>query len=130
MPSPDHAPLAVPRQTLEHVLGRLLGASERDVVEKALREGVDEFGDADLLRLVHALACHGMGLSPDGLLVFDAATRIVVRLARSGHPSSELSEEMARLLALAENELVSPIDTKEWNRSSIGAKASRVTRKQ
>ena len=102
---PDHAPLAVPRQTLEHVLGRL-GASEHDVVEKALREGVDELGDADLLRLLHALAYSGtFGLSPDGLLVFDAATRIVIRLARSGHPSPELSEEMARLLAQAENQL-------------------------
>jgi len=80
---PDHAPLAVRRQTLEHVLSVRLGASEHDVVEKALREGVDELGDADLLRLLHALAWSGtLGLSPDGLLVFDAATRIVARLAR------------------------------------------------
>jgi TIR domain len=49
----DRAPLAIPRQTLEHVLGARLEAAEHDVVEKALREGGDELGDADLLRLLH-----------------------------------------------------------------------------
>jgi hypothetical protein len=102
----DHAPLAIPRQTLENVLGARLEAVEHDVVQKALREGVDELGDADLLRLLHAFAWSGrMVLSPDGLLIFDAATRIVDRLARSGHLGLELSEVMARLLAQTEKEL-------------------------
>jgi TIR domain len=102
----DHAPLAIPRQTLEHVLGARLEAVEHDAVAKALREGVDELGDADLLRLLHAFAWSGrMILSPDGLLIFDAATRIVDRLARSGRPGPGMSEVMARLLAQAEKEL-------------------------
>ena len=97
---PEHAPLAVTRQTLEHVLSGRLGAGERDVVQKALQKGVDELSDADLLGLLHALVWSGtFGLSPDGLLVLDAAMRIVARLARSGQSSRELCEAMARLLA-------------------------------
>ena len=75
-------------------------------LSRKLCERVDELGDADLLRLLQALAWSGaLVLSPDGLLIFDAATRIGAQPARSGHPSPALSEVMARLLTQTENKL-------------------------
>jgi hypothetical protein len=127
----DYAPHAIERQTLEHGLGARLEAVEHDVVEKALREGVDELGDSDLLPLLHAFACSGrMALSPDGLLIFDAATCIVDRLAKSRPAGPRLSEVMARLLAQIENKLGLTNRHQAWKHSRNAAKALRVTRKQ